>query len=232
MDRAFRRRGGLLWLAWIEIRPPPDILGPIHGEALATWCSRTPCGDSPAGAQSGITPSFGAPTRSVRSVHTMAAPPQTSRLNDPGRLHGAALDPLREVGLNQLTIHATLAGGLDAQALGVLAADLALGGTLVVLTPWLAPVVVLAVSALVAITAVAVAPRNYGATLRSLLQDAETLLTTQPASADGALRWLIVEDLNDTLEANARILRFKGYLVTGAITLLLLSVLLILTHNL
>jgi hypothetical protein len=36
-------------------------------------------------------------------------------------------------------------------ALGVLAADLALGGTLVELTPWLGPVVVLAVSALVAI---------------------------------------------------------------------------------
>jgi hypothetical protein len=141
-----------------------------------------------------------------------------------------ALDPLREVGLNQLTIQATLTGGLDAQALGVLAADLALGGTLVVLTPWLVPVVILAVSALVAITAVIVAPRTYGTTLRSLLDDAEALL---PAQADGAeaLRWMIVKDLADALDANARTLRFKSYLVTGAIALLLLSVLLILAHN-
>lgn len=142
-----------------------------------------------------------------------------------------ALDPLREVGLNQLTIQATLAGGLDAQALGVLAADLALGGTLVVLTPWLAPVVVLAVSALVALTAVAVASRNHGATLRSLLQDAEVLLETKADGADGALRWLIVQNLSDTLDANARTLRVKGYLVTGAIALFLLCVMLILAHN-
>lgn len=167
----------------------------------------------------------------LHRVTVMVDLPQTSRLDDPGRLHGAALDPLREVGLNQLTIQATLAGGLDAQALGVLAADLALGGTLVVLTPWLAPVVVLAVSALVAITAVIVAPRKYGATLRSLLQDAEALLATQADAADGALRWLIVEDLTDALDANARTLRFKSYLVTAAIALLLLSVLLILPHN-
>ncbi len=59
----------------------------------------------------------------------MTDPSHVSRLDDPRRLHGAALDPLREVGLSQLTIQATLAGGLDAQALGVLAADLALGGT-------------------------------------------------------------------------------------------------------
>jgi len=162
----------------------------------------------------------------------MTAPPQVSRLDDPRRLHGAALDPLREVGLNKLTIHATLAGGLDAQALGVLAADLALGGTLVVLTPWLAPVVVLAVSGLVAIAAVIATPRNYGATLRSLLQDAEALPETHADDADGALRRLIVENLADALDANARILRFKSYLVTGAIGLLILSVLLILPHNL
>ena len=143
-----------------------------------------------------------------------------------------ALDPLREVGLNKLTIHATLAGGLDAQALGVLAADLALGGTLVVLTPWLAPVVVLAVSAVFAITAVTVSPRNYGATLRSLLQDSEALFRTQADGADAALRRLIVEDLADALDANARTMRFKSYLVTGAIGLLLLSVLLTLPHNL
>jgi hypothetical protein len=141
-----------------------------------------------------------------------------------------ALDPLREVGLNQLTIQATLAGGLDAQALGVLAADLALGGTLVVLTPWLAPVVVIAVSAIVAITAVIVAPRTYGTTLRSLLDDAEALLPTQADGAE-ALRWMIVKDLADALDDNARTLRFKSYLVTGAIALLLLSVLLILAHN-
>lgn len=110
-------------------------------------------------------------------------------------------------------------------------ADLALGGTLVVLTSWLAPVVVLAVSALVAITAVAVALPSYGATLRSLLDDAEALLPTQADGADGALRWLIVEDLNDTLDVNARTLRFKGYLVTGAIAVLLLGVVLILAHN-
>ncbi|MFI4977938.1 MAG: hypothetical protein ACHQC8_04580 [Solirubrobacterales bacterium] len=161
----------------------------------------------------------------------MADLPQPSRLDDPGRLRGTALDPLREVGLGQLTIQAALAGGLDAQALGVLAADLALGGTLVVLTSWLAPVVVLAVSALVAITAVAVALPSYGATLRSLLDDAEALLPTQADGADGALRWLIVEDLNDTLDVNARTLRFKGYLVTGAIAVLLLGVVLILAHN-
>lgn len=161
----------------------------------------------------------------------MADLPRTSRLDDPDRLHGAALDPLREVGLNQLTLQATLAGGLDAQALGVLAADLALGGTLVVLTSWLVPVVVLAVSALVAITAVAVAPRDYGTTLRSLLYDAEALLPTQADGVDGAMRWLIIEDLSDTLDENARTLRFKGYLVTGAIALLLLSVLVILAHN-
>ena len=143
-----------------------------------------------------------------------------------------APDPLREVGLNQLTIQASLAGGLDAQALGVLAADLALGGTLVVLTPWLAPVVVLAVSALVAIAAVTVAPRNYGATLRSLLQDAEALFRTQADGADEALRRLIVEDLADALDANAMTLRFKSYLVTGALGLLLLSVLLSLPYNL
>jgi hypothetical protein len=46
-----------------------------------------------------------------------------------------------------------------------------------------------------------------------------------------ALRWMIVEDLNDALDANAKILRLKGYLVTGAIALLILSVLLILAHN-
>jgi hypothetical protein len=142
-----------------------------------------------------------------------------------------ALDPFREVGLNKLTIQATLAGGLDAQALGVLAADLALGGTLVALTPWLAPVVVLAVSAFVAITAVAVSPRNYGATLRSLLQESEALLKTRAEGADEALRRLVVEDLADALDANARVLRFKGYLVAGAIALLLVSVLLILAHN-
>ena len=113
----------------------------------------------------------------------MTAPPQTSRLDDPSHIHAAALDPLREVGLKQLTIQATLAGGLDAQALGVLAADLALGGTLVVLTPWIAPVVLLAVSALVAIAAVIATPRNYGATLRSLLQDAEALFETQAVGA-------------------------------------------------
>jgi hypothetical protein len=161
----------------------------------------------------------------------MTAPPQTSRLNDPGRLHGAALDPLREVGLNKLTIQAALAGGLDAQALGVLAADLALGGTLVALTSWLAPVLILAVSALVAITAVTVAPRNYGATLRSLLQDAEALGETRADDADTALQRVIVEDLADALDANARRLRFKSYLVNGAIALLLVSVLLILPHN-
>ena len=162
----------------------------------------------------------------------MTDPPQALRLDDPRRLHGAALDPLREVGLNKLMNQATLAGGLDAQALGVLAADLALGGTLVVLTPWLAPVVVLVVSALVAIAAVIATPRNYGATLRSLLQDAEALGETHADDADGALRRLIVENLADALDANARILRFKSYLVTGAIGLLLLSVLLILPHNL
>jgi hypothetical protein len=142
------------------------------------------------------------------------------------------LDPLREVGLNQLMIQATLAGGLDAQALGVLAADLAIGGTLVVLTPWLAPVMVLAVSALVAIAAVIATSSNYGATLRSLLQAAEVLLATQGDGADGALRRLIVEDLSDALDANTGILLFKSYLVTGAIALLLLSVPLILAHNL
>jgi hypothetical protein len=141
------------------------------------------------------------------------------------------LDPLREVGLNKLTNQATLAGGLDAQAIGVLGADLALGGTVVVLTPWLAPVVVLATSAFVAITAVTVAPRNYGATLRSLLQDAEALGETHADDADGALRRLILGDLVDALDANARTMRFKSYLVTGAIGLLLLSVLLILAHN-
>jgi hypothetical protein len=143
-----------------------------------------------------------------------------------------ALDPLREVGLNKLTIQAALAGGLDAQALGVLAADLALGGTLVALTPWLAPVVVLAVSALVAIAAVIATSRNYGATLHSLLQDAEALGETHADGADGALRRLIVEDLADALAANARTMRFKSYLVAGAIALLLLSVLLILAHDL
>jgi hypothetical protein len=56
----------------------------------------------------------------------MVDQPQPSRLDDPGRVRGAALDPLREVGLNKLTIQATVASGLDAQALGVLAADLAL----------------------------------------------------------------------------------------------------------
>ena len=142
-----------------------------------------------------------------------------------------ALDPLREVGLNQLTIQASLAGGLDAQALGVLAADLALGGTLVVLTPWLAPVVVIAVSAIVAIATVVIVSREYGTTLRSLLADAEALSATQADGADGALRWMIVEDLADALDANAKTLRFKGYLVTSAIALLILSVLLILAHN-
>ena len=142
-----------------------------------------------------------------------------------------ALDPLREVGLNQLTIQATLAGGLDAQALGVLAADLALGGTIVVLTPWLAPVVVIAVSAIVAIATVVIVSREYGTTLRSLLADAEALSATQAVGADGALRWMIVEDLADALDANAKTLRFKGYLVTSAIALLILSVLLILAHN-
>jgi hypothetical protein len=161
----------------------------------------------------------------------MTEPPRASRLDDPRRLHGAALDPLRQVGLNQLTIQATLAGDLDAQALGVLAADLALGGTLVVLTPWLAPVVVLAVSALVAISAIAIVSRNYGTTLRGLLDKAEALLPTRADGADEALRWLIVEDLNNALDANAKILRFKGDLVTGAIGLLFLSVLLILAHN-
>ena len=161
----------------------------------------------------------------------MTGPPQTSRLDDPGRLHGAVLDPLREVGLNQLTIQAALAGGLDAQALGVLAADLALGGTLVVLTPWLAPVVILAVSALVAITAVIVTPRKYGTMLRSLLQDAEALLPTQADGVDEALRRMIVEDFTDALDTNSGILRFKSYLVTAAIALLLLSVLMILAHN-
>jgi len=141
------------------------------------------------------------------------------------------LDPLREVGLNKLTIQATLAGGLDAQALGVLAADLAIGGTLVALTPWLAPVVVLAVSALVAVAAVIATPRNYGATLRSLLQDAEALFRTRADGTDGALRRMIVDDLADAVDANARTLRFKSYLVTGAIGLLLLSVPLILAHN-
>jgi hypothetical protein len=159
----------------------------------------------------------------------MSAKPTTPR---PNRPYGEAFDPLREVGLNKLAIQATLAGGLDAQALGVLAANLALGGTLVVITPWLAPVVVLGVSALVAIAAVITTPRNYGATLRSLLQDAEVLLETQAGGADEALRWMIVEDLNDALDANAKTVRFKSYLVSVAIALLLLSVLLILTRNL
>jgi hypothetical protein len=158
----------------------------------------------------------------------MSAKPTTPR---PNRPYGEALDPLREVGLNKLTIQATIAGGLDAQALGVLAANLALGGTLVVLTPWLAPVVVLVVSALVAIAAVIATPRNYGATLRSLLQDADMLLETQAGGAGEALRWMIVEDLNDSLDANARTLRVKSYLVTGAIALLLLGALLILAYN-
>jgi hypothetical protein len=158
----------------------------------------------------------------------MSAKPTTPR---PNRPYGETLDPLRDVGLNKLTIQATIAGGLDAQALGVLAADLALGGTLVVLTPWLTPVVVLAVSALVAIAAVIATPRNYGATLRSLLQDADMLLETQTGGADEALRWMIVEDLNDSLDANARTLRVKSYLVTGAIALLLLGALLILAYN-
>jgi hypothetical protein len=161
----------------------------------------------------------------------MAEPSVMSRSHDPGRLLAAALDPLREVGLNQLAIQATLSGGLDAQALGVLAADLALGGTLVVLTPWLAPVVALAVSALVAIIAVAVPARNHGATLRSLIRDTEVLFETEAASTDGELRWLIVENLSNALDANASTLRLKGRLVTGAIGSLLLSVLLILAHN-
>ncbi len=99
------------------------------------------------------------------------------------------------------------------------------------LTPWLAPVVVLAASAFVAITAVIVTPPKYGSTLSSLLDDAEALLPTRADSADEALRWMIVENLADALDANARILYLKGYLVTGAIALLLLSVLLILAHN-
>lgn len=72
---------------------------------------------------------------------------------------------------------------------------------------------------------------RYGSTLRSLLDKAEALLPTQEDSDDGALRWLIVEDLNDVLQANARTLRVKSYLVTGAIILLLLSALLILAYN-
>ena len=46
MDRAYRRRLGVLWLAWIKTRPPLGILGPVHGGAVAltTCCSRTPCG--------------------------------------------------------------------------------------------------------------------------------------------------------------------------------------------
>jgi hypothetical protein len=109
--------------------------------------------------------------------------------------------------------------------------DIALGGTLVVLTPWLAPVVVIAVSAIVAIATVVIVSREYGTTLRSLLADAEALSATQAVGADGALRWMIVEDLADALDANAKTLRFKGYLVTSAIALLILSVLLILAHN-
>ncbi len=100
-----------------------------------------------------------------------------------------------------------------------------------VLTPWLVPVVVLAVSALVAITTVAIVSRNYGTTLRSLLADTEALPPTLADDANGALRWMIVEDLNDALDANARTLRLKGYLVTSAIALLILSVLPILAHN-
>jgi hypothetical protein len=95
----------------------------------------------------------------------------------------------------------------------------------------LAPVVVLAVSAVVAIIAVAIVSRNYGTTLRSLLADAEVLFATQADDADGTLRRMIVEDLNDALDANAKTLRLKGYLVTSAIALLILSVLLILAHN-
>jgi len=90
-----------------------------------------------------------------------------------------------------------------------------------VLTPWIAPVVLLAVSALVGIAAVIATPRNYGATLRSLLRDAEALFRTRADDGDAALRWLIVEDLADALDANARHLRFKGFLVNGAIALLL-----------
>jgi hypothetical protein len=46
VDRAYRRRLGVLWLAWIKTRPPLGILGPVHGGAVAltTCCSRTPCG--------------------------------------------------------------------------------------------------------------------------------------------------------------------------------------------
>jgi hypothetical protein len=58
------------------------------------------------------------------------------------------------------------------------------------------------------------------------------LLETQAGGADEALRWMIVEDLNDALDANAKTVRFKSYLVSVAIALLLLSVLLILTRNL
>ncbi len=53
----------------------------------------------------------------------------------------------------------------------------------------------------------------------------------QAGGADEALRWMIVEDLNDSLDANARTLRVKSYLVTGAIALLLLGALLILAYN-
>lgn len=74
-------------------------------------------------------------------------------------------------------------------------------------------------------------PRNYAATLRSLLRDAEALDETHADGADGALHRLIVENLADALDANAGILRFKSYLVTSAIGPLLLSVLLILPHN-
>jgi hypothetical protein len=39
VDRAYRRRLGVLWLAWIKTRPPLGILGPVHGGAVAlTTC--------------------------------------------------------------------------------------------------------------------------------------------------------------------------------------------------
>jgi hypothetical protein len=81
------------------------------------------------------------------------------------------------------------------------------------------------------ITAVLVTPPSYGTRLSSLLEDAGAL-EIQADDAGGALRWLIVEDLVDALEANARILRFKSYLVTGAIALLLSSVPLVVAHDL
>jgi hypothetical protein len=144
------------------------------------------------------------------------------------------LDPLREVALNQLAIQGTLTADLNTQAVGITAVDVALGGVLVSEHFKPAAIVILALSAVAAISALArSSDKGFGATLPTPAERGVALEAIEEGKESGgkapgdALRKMLLDELNAAIAANKTALDRKGPSITVGIFFLVVGAVLI-----